>query len=68
MGYDVIRFISETLARGKIKGREEFKQAVAGMKDYQGVTGLKSFGSDREAQVQPYLLSIQGGSITEVSQ
>ncbi|HEX5035384.1 MAG TPA: penicillin-binding protein activator, partial [bacterium] len=65
MGYDAIRFLGHALHGRKGSG-EEVRQAVSGMRGFRGVTGLRSFLPDREAQVEPYLLTVEGGQIKEL--
>lgn len=65
MGYDSIRFMGHALHGRKTASGEDVRQAVAAMRGFRGVTGLRSFLTDREAQVEPYLLTIEGGQIKE---
>ena len=66
MGYDAIRFLGHALHGRKGSSGEEVRQAVNGMRGFRGVTGLRSFLPDREAQVEPYLLTVEGGQIKEL--
>lgn len=66
MGYDSIRFLGQALGRGKVGNPQETRQAVFGMRNYDGVTGLKGFEADREADVEPVLLTVEGGAIREL--
>lgn len=68
MGYDVIRFISKMAEKNRIKNRREFRSTLLGIGNYDGITGLKAFGSDREARVSPYVLTVKGVEIQEVKQ
>jgi branched-chain amino acid transport system substrate-binding protein len=65
MGYDSVRFLGHALHGRKGGSGEDVRQAVAGMRGFRGVTGLRSFMPDREAQVEPYLLTVEGGQIKE---
>jgi len=66
MGYDSVRFLGQAISRRKISQPADVKNAIATMGGYQGVTGLKSFQSDREANVDPVLLTVEGESIKEL--
>ncbi|HKX12101.1 MAG TPA: penicillin-binding protein activator [bacterium] len=66
MGYDSVRFLGHALHGRKGSSGEEVRQAVSGMRGFRGVTGLRSFLPDREAQVEPYLLTVEGGQIKEL--
>ena len=65
MGYDSVRFLGTALSRGKANRPEEVRQAVSGLRGYDGVTGLKGFNAEREADVDPILLTVEGGVIKE---
>jgi len=68
MGYDIIRFISQVGAKNRIKNRSEFRQALVRTSGFEGVTGLRSFASNREARLRPYMLTVRGQQIEELSQ
>ena len=65
MGYDSIRFLGHALNGRKGTSGDEVRKAVSSMRGFRGVTGLRSFLPDREAQVEPYLLTVEGGQIKE---
>lgn len=65
MGYDSVRVVGEAL-KSKVSQKDEMKPALLKIRGFQGVTGLKGFQSDREAQIQPYLLSVDGNGIKEI--
>jgi ABC-type branched-subunit amino acid transport system substrate-binding protein len=65
MGYDAVRILSEAVG-GKSVKKEDIKPALLQMKGYQGVTGLKGFRSDREAEVQPFILGVDASGIKEL--
>ncbi len=66
MGYDIIRFLGQALQNRKASSANDVQVSVGGMRGYRGVTGLRSFLPDREAEVEPYLLTVEGGAIKEV--
>ncbi len=66
MGYDAVRFLGQALSRKKVAGSADVKMAVNAMGGYQGVTGLRAFEADREADVEPYLLTVEGSTIKEI--
>lgn len=68
MGYDIVRFLGEMAARKKIKDRDQVRSALVSISDYEGVSGLRAFASNREARLRPYMLTVQGGKIQEVDQ
>ncbi|MCE9626184.1 MAG: penicillin-binding protein activator [Deltaproteobacteria bacterium] len=65
-GYDAVRFLGQALQNKKASSTNDVQQAVANMRGYRGVTGLRSFLPEREAQVEPYMLTIEGGVIKEL--
>ncbi|MFO1464635.1 MAG: penicillin-binding protein activator [bacterium] len=66
MGYDIVRFVGQALQNRKGGNTNEVQASVGGMRGYRGVTGLRSFLPEREADVEPYLLTVEGGSIKEL--
>jgi ABC-type branched-subunit amino acid transport system substrate-binding protein len=66
MGYDSIRFLGQALGRGKSSNPAEVRNAVFVLRGYNGVTGLQGFAPDREADVEPVLLTVEGGAIREL--
>lgn len=66
MGYDIIRFISEMASKNKIRSHGDFRNALATTSGYNGVTGLRSFASNREARLRPYMLTVVGNQIEEI--
>lgn len=65
MGYDVALFIARALSEKPVKGREAFLTSIESVKNFHGVAGLKSFGSDREAVLEPFMLTVKGEDIIE---
>ena len=62
MGYDTIRIVKEILREKAkdIKTREDLRYALAGNKEFDGVTGPMTFDDDRRAKRYPLLLTITG--------
>src|SRR4030095_2924187 len=66
MGYDAVRLLGEALSGKKNLRKEDVKGALLGVRGYQGATGLKGFRADREADVQPFILGVEGTGIKEL--
>ena len=66
MGYDAIRFLGEAFSMKKVGKKEDVKPALLQVKGYQGVTGLKGFQADREAEIQPFILGVDANGIKEL--
>lgn len=66
MGYDAVRILGEALAIKKSNKKEDVKAALLSVRGYQGVTGLRGFRSDREADVKPFILGVESGAIKEL--
>jgi len=66
MGYDIIRFIDQIASRRRFKSPADFRKALVSASGYEGVTGLRSFASNREARIRPYMLTVRGQQIEEV--
>jgi branched-chain amino acid transport system substrate-binding protein len=66
MGYDAVRILGEALAAKKVSKKEDVKPALLQIHNYQGVTGLQGFRSDREADVEPFILGVDATGIKEL--
>ncbi|MFO1520249.1 MAG: penicillin-binding protein activator [bacterium] len=66
MGYDSVRILGEAFSGKKISKKDDVKPLLLQVKGYQGVTGLKGFRGDREADVQPFILGVDGSGIKEL--
>ncbi len=66
MGYDSVHLLGDVFAENKISKREAVKSALLQTHGYKGVTGLKGFQNDREAEVKPLILGVEGDSIKEL--
>jgi len=66
MGFDAIRFLGEAFSMKKVGKKEDVKPALMQVRGYQGVTGLKGFQADREAEVQPFILGVDATGIKEL--
>lgn len=63
--YDGIRLIAEALKQGG-DDREKVREALAAIKNYEGVTGRFSFDENRNPVMEPYILQIKGGKYVEL--
>ncbi len=66
MGYDAVRILGQALGSKKVSRREDVRGALLQQKNYQGVTGLKGFKSDRESEVIPFILGVTGSGNQQV--
>ncbi len=66
MGFDAVRFLGQALQSKKPSSPSGVPLALQALKGYHGVTGLRSFLSDRETETDPYLLTIEKGEIKEI--
>lgn len=64
--YDGLGLIVEAIKRAGSTDRDEVRDALAGIKDYQGVTGGFAFDENRNPVQTPYILQIKGGQYTEL--
>ncbi len=46
--------------------RDKFREALAGLKDYPGVTGRTSFSATRDAEKEAFVLMVKGGKVVQV--
>lgn len=67
MGYDIIGFIDHVVKGKRIKNPGDFRNALANASDYDGVTGLRTFASNREARIRPFFLTVKNSRIEEVN-
>ncbi|MFZ7103171.1 MAG: ABC transporter substrate-binding protein [Peptococcaceae bacterium] len=64
-GYDAVMLIAEAIKNANSADPEVFKDTLAETKDYPGVSGNTTFGSDREPVKSPvYLLQVKDQSWT----
>ena len=58
LGYDAAQIIFSAIAQGA-KTREDVRRYLAGLRGFEGVTGLTDMGPDNDAQRQLFVLSVQ---------
>jgi ABC-type branched-subunit amino acid transport system substrate-binding protein len=67
-GYDSARIVRQLLeSKQAPRSRNEFREALANVKDFEGATGKTSFDEKREAQKPLFLLSVSNKGVTEVT-
>lgn len=66
MGYDSVKILSEILSKTKNPKRGEIRDLLLQTHNFQGVTGLRGFRSDREAEIQPYLIQVDSAGMKEI--
>jgi branched-chain amino acid transport system substrate-binding protein len=63
--YDGTYLVAQALKVGGTN-RDKVRDALAAIKDYEGVTGKFSFDEQRNPVMQPFVLQIKGGKYTEL--
>ncbi|HWI53450.1 MAG TPA: ABC transporter substrate-binding protein [Symbiobacteriaceae bacterium] len=63
--YDGMMLIAEAIRRGGAN-RDKIRDALAGIKNYQGVTGQFAFDANRNPVMTPFILEIKGGQYVEL--
>ncbi|HWI64721.1 MAG TPA: ABC transporter substrate-binding protein [Symbiobacteriaceae bacterium] len=63
--YDGMMLIAQALKTGGAN-RDKIRDALAGIKNYQGVTGLFAFDENRNPVMTPFILEIKGGQYVEL--
>jgi len=66
IGYDTAGIVRTVIEKNQPKTRDDFTQALGGVKDYDGATGLTRFDDKREAQKPLFLLTIDPKGIKEI--
>jgi branched-chain amino acid transport system substrate-binding protein len=74
-GYDTLSLVKYAYEKCKVTGqsskltseRKCFRDAIQGLKDYKGLTGTYTMGSDGVATVGMYLLQFKNGTLTKVA-
>lgn len=69
IGYDSGRMLRQLIEKkeGAPRTRAQMREALAGLKDFDGATGRTSFNEKREAVKQLFLLAIDNKGITEIN-
>ncbi len=63
IGYDTAKMIVQAVTGNNAWTREEIRNAIAGIHDYPGVTGITSFRPDGDVDKQLLVLTVVGDSI-----
>jgi branched-chain amino acid transport system substrate-binding protein len=63
--YDGMKLIAEALKKGG-ENRDKIREALAGIKNYEGVTGKFAFDEKRNPVMTPFVLEIKGGQYVEL--
>ena len=66
VAYDTAMILFQMVSRSDIRFRSVLKNEIKKLTDFQGVTGLTSFGNDGDVQKKLYLLQIKGKSFVEL--
>ncbi|CAM3983202.1 penicillin-binding protein activator [Corallococcus soli] len=67
IGYDSARMVRQVLDKQRPNSRAAMREAMAGLKDFDGATGRTSFNDKREADKQLFLLSVDSKGIKEIN-
>lgn len=66
VAYDTAMILFQMVSRSDIRFRSVLKNELKKLTDFQGVTGLTSFGNDGDVQKKLHLLQIKGKSFVEL--
>ncbi len=66
VAYDTAMILFQMVSRSNIRFRSVLKSELKKLTDFQGVTGLTSFGNDGDVKKKLYLLQIKGKSFVEL--
>ncbi len=64
--YDGTFLVAEALKKAASTNRDKVRDALASIKNYEGVTGKFSFDANRNPDMIPYVLQIKDGKYTEL--
>jgi branched-chain amino acid transport system substrate-binding protein len=67
IGFDSARMVRQVLDKQKPNSRAAMRDAMAGLKDFDGATGRTSFNDKREADKQLFLLSVDSKGVNEIN-
>jgi ABC-type branched-subunit amino acid transport system substrate-binding protein len=67
IGYDSAGMFRRVVERARPATRAEFRERLAGLKDFEGATGRTSFDDAREATKPLFLLHIENDGVREVA-
>jgi ABC-type branched-subunit amino acid transport system substrate-binding protein len=66
IGYDSARMVRQIIEKQAPQGRAAFREALAGLKDFDGATGRTHFDEKREARKPLFFLSVSNRGVTEM--
>jgi len=66
VAYDAAWIFFETVNQPEVWSRCTLKRALTQVKDFEGVTGLTSFGETGDVEKQIFLLKIEGGCFVQI--
>ncbi len=66
-GFDVASILLTQLENPAVKTREELRLALAGLRNYPGVTGATSFNLQGDAEKILFLLQVQNGNLGQIN-
>ncbi|MCI0573154.1 MAG: penicillin-binding protein activator [Myxococcaceae bacterium] len=66
IGYDVARMVRQIIEKKKPLDREAFREALSGMKGFDGATGTTSFNDQREAVKPLFYIGIDAKGVQEL--
>jgi branched-chain amino acid transport system substrate-binding protein len=66
IGYDSAGMVRQVVERSKPRTRGEFRDRLAGLKDFEGATGRTSFNDAREAVKPLFFLTIESSGVREI--
>ncbi len=66
-GFDAAGILLTVFNDPAVKSRETLRQALAGIRNYQGVTGTTSFNPQGEAEKSLFLLKVQDGTVVQIN-
>jgi len=66
VAYDTAMILFDLVGRNDIQSREEIKNEIMNLQDFQGITGTTSFDRTGNAHKELYLLQIQGDKFIEL--
>jgi ABC-type branched-subunit amino acid transport system substrate-binding protein len=66
-GFDAAGILLAVFKDPTVKSRETLRQALANVRNYQGVTGTTSFNPQGEAEKSLFLLQVQNGKVVQIN-
>jgi branched-chain amino acid transport system substrate-binding protein len=63
LGYDALKLLADAITRAGGTDSAKLRDAIAGTKDFPGVTGKITIGPDRNAQKSAVILTIKDGAL-----